>query len=61
MNGVQALRKPKSIHATKNNDASDEEVSSNEKYLCECTDLQSFGKHCEYLLPMGTTFPETIA
>jgi hypothetical protein len=33
---------------------------NNEKYLCECTNPQSFGKHCEYLLPMGTTFQQTI-
>jgi hypothetical protein len=30
------------------------------KYLCECTDPQSFGKNCEYLLPTGTTFQETL-
>ena len=40
---------------------SNEVVSSDEKYLCECQHPQSFGKHCEYLLPMGTTFDETIA
>ncbi|CAF3630795.1 unnamed protein product [Rotaria sp. Silwood1] len=30
------------------------------KYLCECSHSQSFGKHCEYFLPVGTTFDETI-
>ena len=35
---------------------SNEIISSDEKYLCECKHPQSFGKHCEYLLPMGTTF-----
>ncbi len=28
-------------------------------YVCECRDPQSFGKNCEYLLPMGTTFAQT--
>ena len=32
----------------------------NEHYLCECTHPQSFGKHCEYLLPMGTTLNDTL-
>lgn len=32
----------------------------NETYLCECIHPQIFGKHSEYLLPMGTTFDETI-
>jgi hypothetical protein len=45
----------------KNQRQSNETVSSDEKYLCECINPQSFGKHCEYLLPMGTTFYETIA
>jgi hypothetical protein len=35
-------------------------VSGDEKYLCECTHTQSFGKNCEYLLPMGTTFQNTL-
>ncbi len=30
-----------------------EAVDSDEKYLCECINPQSFGKHCEYILPMG--------
>lgn len=30
-------------------------------YLCECTNVQSFGKNCEYLLPFGETFDETIS
>ncbi|CAF4500811.1 unnamed protein product, partial [Rotaria sp. Silwood2] len=29
-------------------------------FLCECTNLQSFGKSCEYRLPIGTTFEKTI-
>ncbi|CAF3933078.1 unnamed protein product [Adineta steineri] len=28
--------------------------------LCECVTPQSFGKNCEYLLPAGTTFEETL-
>ena len=35
-------------------------LSSDEKYLCQCRSPQSFGKHCEYLLPVGITFQETI-
>ena len=31
-----------------------------EQYLCQCTHNQSFGKFCEYLLPMGLTLEETI-
>ncbi|CAF1121422.1 unnamed protein product [Rotaria sordida] len=30
------------------------------RYLCECNHSQSFGKNCEYFLPAGTTFDETI-
>jgi hypothetical protein len=30
------------------------------KYLCECNHSQSFGKNCEYFLPAGSTFDETI-
>ncbi|CAF3689751.1 unnamed protein product [Rotaria sp. Silwood1] len=29
-------------------------------YVCECTNPQSFGKNCEYLLPIGTTFAQTL-
>ena len=32
----------------------------NESYLCECAHPQSFGKHCEYLLPVGTTLNDTL-
>jgi hypothetical protein len=39
---------------------SNEIISGDEKYLCECKNHQSFGKHCEYLLPMGSTFNEAI-
>ncbi|CAF1189951.1 unnamed protein product [Adineta steineri] len=28
-------------------------------YVCECRDPQSYGKNCEYLLPMGITFSQT--
>ena len=28
--------------------------------LCQCTDPESFGKSCEYRLPVGTTVDETI-
>ena len=31
-----------------------------ESFLCECTHPQSFGKHCEYLLPTGTTLEDTL-
>ena len=30
----------------------------NKDYLCQCTNMQSFGKNCEYLLPAGRTFAE---
>ncbi len=39
---------------------SNQTLSNDEKYLCECKHPQSFGKYCEYLLPTGTTFNETI-
>ncbi|CAF1107903.1 unnamed protein product [Rotaria sordida] len=29
-------------------------------YLCQCTHPQAFGKNCEYQLPIGTTFDETL-
>ena len=29
-------------------------------YVCQCINPQSFGKNCEYLLPMGTTFEHTF-
>ena len=29
-------------------------------YLCECNYPNSFGKNCEYLLPTGNTFEETL-
>ena len=32
----------------------------NENFLCQCTDRQTFGKHCEYKLPGHDTFEETI-
>ncbi|UJR14502.1 hypothetical protein I4U23_001498 [Adineta vaga] len=33
----------------------------NNNYLCQCNmHLQSFGKYCEYVLPIGTTFSETV-
>ena len=28
-------------------------------HVCECTDRQSYGKNCQYLLPIGTTFAQT--
>jgi hypothetical protein len=40
---------------------SNETISGDEKYLCECQHSSSFGKHGEYLLPIGITFHETIA
>ena len=27
-------------------------------YLCQCTDMHTFGKNCEYLLPAGRTFAQ---
>jgi len=35
-------------------------IDENENYLCECNHPQSFGKYCEYLLPVGITFEETL-
>ena len=29
-------------------------------FICECTELKSFGKNCEYILPMGETFEQTL-
>ncbi|CAF3971379.1 unnamed protein product [Rotaria sp. Silwood1] len=37
-----------------------ESIDTEDNYLCECTHPQSFGKYCEYLLPMEATFPETM-
>jgi hypothetical protein len=31
-----------------------------DEYVCECRDSQAFGKNCEYLLPIGTTFAQTL-
>ncbi|CAF1402463.1 unnamed protein product, partial [Adineta ricciae] len=31
-----------------------------DNYICECTNSQSFGRHCEYILPFGKTFEETL-
>ncbi|CAF1168785.1 unnamed protein product [Adineta steineri] len=39
---------------------SNETIRSDDGYLCECNNPQSFGKNCEYLLPTGTTFLETL-
>ncbi len=38
-----------------------EVIQSNEteKYVCECTQIGSFGKHCEYLLASGETITDT--
>lgn len=30
-------------------------------YLCECLHPSKFGKNCEYILPLGRSFPETLA
>jgi hypothetical protein len=35
-------------------------VDKSKHYLCECHHPQSFGKYCEYLLPIGTNFEETL-
>ena len=29
-------------------------------YICQCIEPSSFGKHCEYRLPTGATFSETL-
>jgi hypothetical protein len=29
-------------------------------YLCQCVNASSFGKNCEYRLPMGNTFDQTL-
>ena len=34
--------------------------SPQQQYLCECQHPQTFGKHCEYFLPEGTTFDDTL-
>ena len=36
--------------------------NSNESsgYLCQCSDSQSFGKNCEYRLPLGTSIDEIL-
>ncbi|CAF1223276.1 unnamed protein product [Adineta steineri] len=31
-----------------------------EQYICECKHPRSFGKYCEYFLPSGITFSETL-
>ena len=31
-----------------------------DKQLCECIDPQSFGKNCEYMLPLGSTFMDVV-
>ncbi|UJR20013.1 hypothetical protein I4U23_023147 [Adineta vaga] len=35
-------------------------IDTNNNYLCKCTNPQSFGRHCEYLFPFGTTFKNTL-
>jgi hypothetical protein len=35
-------------------------IEDDQKYLCQCNHSQAFGKHCQYLLPMGLTFKDTI-
>ncbi|UJR07018.1 hypothetical protein I4U23_011306 [Adineta vaga] len=35
-------------------------TSESDNYVCECTNSQTFGRHCEYMLPIGTTFEETL-
>ncbi|CAF3018272.1 unnamed protein product [Rotaria socialis] len=32
----------------------------NNAYLCACYKQESFGKHCEYFLPYGSTFEKTV-
>ena len=34
--------------------------SERDDYLCECSRAGTFGKYCEYQLPIGTTFEETL-
>ena len=34
--------------------------NDNDQYLCECVNVQSFGKNCEYLLPAGYTLAQVV-
>ncbi len=55
-----SIEKAEEYSRYKKQQQTNQTVRSDEKYLCECINPQSFGKHCEYLLPMGNTFHETI-
>ena len=37
------------------------DAKEGEKQLCECIDPKSFGKNCEYLLPLGNAFTDVVA
>ena len=43
------------LHANKSN-----ETTTTGEFLCQCNHSASFGSHCEYRLPVGTTFDETV-
>lgn len=38
-----------------------DEIDGTEEYICNCVIEGTFGKYCEYSLPVGITFQETIA
>ncbi|CAM4808371.1 unnamed protein product [Rotaria magnacalcarata] len=38
-----------------------EEINGTQEYICNCTNEGTFGKYCEYSLPVGVTFEETVA
>ena len=39
--------------------SSNETTTTTGEFLCQCNNPTSFGRHCEYRLPVGTTFDET--
>ncbi len=38
-----------------------EEINGTQEYICNCTVEGTFGRYCEYSLPVGVTFEETVA
>ncbi|CAF1485592.1 unnamed protein product [Rotaria magnacalcarata] len=36
------------------------EINGREEYICNCTIEGSFGRHCEYSLPVGLTFQDVV-
>ena len=45
-------------HYLENGSKSKETVN---EYLCQCNQVASFGRQCEYLLPVGTVFDQTVS